>query len=504
MATSTDASTPESAVTTPPNTTQPIQKAFSCVLCAQRKVKCDKAPGGCGNCSRARVECIYKAPPPPRRRKKGLRDVDVHARLRLYEDALRKAGIEPDDLVQKAIKSKSRAARGADAKDEDSDGGTGPATDPSKPGGRSSKGMLISTGDGKSRYLENTLWTSLKSEFRDTQELFLDDTTSEEDEHEGIDPANPLAFSPLPSSDDGYVLLGTPKVVTNLRPFHPQPVQTFKLWQAYLDNVNPLLKLIHTPSVQQMISHTSGNLDNLPKNVEALLFSIYTMAVESLDDSECMAILGESKAVASQRFKTATQYALLNASFLKTSDMMVLQALVQFNTALQTHDARVVWILTGVASRIGQRIGLHRDPETLGLPPFECEMRRRVWWQILMQDGFAEKLAGTGGALIFSEVKRPSNVNDSQLVPGMKEVPKEQEGATEMMFFLIRCHVGELLRSLANKKTTFDGVWNKLSTNAATLAQKDKVIDELEALYERKYVTLAVCLVPVNAIVALT
>jgi hypothetical protein len=184
----------------------------------------------------------------------------------------------------------------------------------------------------------------------------------------------------------------------------------------------------------------------------------------------------------------ATQYALLNASFLKTSDLMVLQALILFNTAIQNHDSRVIWILTGVAHRIGQRIGLHRDPATLGLDPFTCEIRRRVWWQILMQDGFAEKLAGAGGSILFhAEVKRPSNVNDSDLFPGMEKEPEDRDGATEMMFFLIRCHIGQFLRGFANKKSNFDGTWNKLSTDAAALTAKDKAIDELEALYERKY-----------------
>lgn len=118
------------------------------------------------------------------------------------------------------------------------------------------------------------------------------------------------------------------------RPLHPQPVQIFKLWQAYLDNVNPIVRIFHTPTVQQMISNATGNLDDLPKNVEALLFAIYFAAVESLSPAECDSILGESKAVVSPRFTAAAQHALVNASFLKTSDLMVLQALVLFLVSL--------------------------------------------------------------------------------------------------------------------------------------------------------------------------
>ena len=89
--------------------------------------------------------------------------------------------------------------------------------------------------------------------------------------------------------------------------------------------------------------------------------------------------------------------------------------------------------------------------------------------------------------MFFGEVRRPLNLNDSDLFPDMGELPKEHEGATEMMFFLIRCHLGDFLRHSANPKSSFDGVWNKLSGAAASLAVKDKAIDELETLYQRKF-----------------
>lgn len=44
-------------------------KPYSCVVCHNRKVKCDRKEP-CSNCSKANVECIYRPPPPPRRRKR--------------------------------------------------------------------------------------------------------------------------------------------------------------------------------------------------------------------------------------------------------------------------------------------------------------------------------------------------------------------------------------------------------------------------------------------------
>ncbi|PVI05396.1 hypothetical protein DM02DRAFT_99098 [Periconia macrospinosa] len=480
MSTDTPVTTPESTGTGQQNhhQQQANQKSFSCVLCAQRKVKCDKKPSGCSNCYKARVDCVYKVPPPPRRQKRGLREIDNRARLRIYEDALRKVGVDPEALVKQELdRTKRRASLSTSKAVNDFYEAVLPETVRSELG--DDHGLLVS-GEGRSRYLENTLWTSLKGEFRDTKEI-LDDSSSEEDDDSAV---SPPTFS---HGSGGNLLFGASKSAA-LNLLHPQPIQIFKIWQIYLDNINPLLKVFHTPSVQQLISSASGHLEDLPRNTEALLFAIYAVSVESLDDSECMDIMNETKATATRRFRAAAQMALINANFMKTSDPIVLQALVLLIASLQNDDPRVIWILTGVATRIGQRLGLHRDPETLSLSPFESEMRRRLWWQIVMQDGFAEKLAGTGRTQIVSEVRRPANLNDSDLFPGMKGLPKEHEGATDMMFFLIRVHVGVFVsRSTLNTTSSFNGVWNKITSSTISLDVKLRAIDEFEAMYDRKF-----------------
>ena len=315
-ATSSSGASPEQLTGTSDQTTN---KAFSCVLCAQRKVKCDKRPGGCHNCIKARVPCIYKAPPPPRRRRKGIRDLDTTTKLRIYETALRKAGIDPESLLQQTLSHEPS---------NDNNQRAGKISNrilaqPTEQAGPTDIGVLV-TDQGKSRYLENGIWTSLRSEFRNLKEI-LDDT-SEDDSSNGDTGLTPEAFS----LDVSRLMFGNPVSSIGLRPLHPRPVEAFKLWQAYLDNVNPLIKLFHAPTVQQIISEASGNLDAIPRNFEALLFAIYCIAVESLSDGECTLITGESKPMARQRFRTGAQQALINASFLKTSDLMVLQALTLF------------------------------------------------------------------------------------------------------------------------------------------------------------------------------
>lgn len=115
---------------------------------------------------------------------------------------------------------------------------------------------------------------------------------------------------------------------------HPSPVIIFRLWQTFLDNVNTLIKLVHAPTLQQQLLEATSNLDQVPKNLEALMFGIYSMAIVSMTDENCVKLFDEERIVVLKRFQAGTRQALQNAEYLRTSDMMVLQALVLLMVSL--------------------------------------------------------------------------------------------------------------------------------------------------------------------------
>jgi hypothetical protein len=104
-------------------------------------------------------------------------------------------------------------------------------------------------------------------------------------------------------------------------------VQIFRLWQIYSENVNPLLKVTHTPSLQSSIIEAASNLTDISPVLEALMFSIYCAAVFSLEADSCQAILGSSKEDLSTRFRFGCQQALMNCGFLRSYDRDCLTAL---------------------------------------------------------------------------------------------------------------------------------------------------------------------------------
>jgi hypothetical protein len=58
------------------------------------------------------------------------------------------------------------------------------------------------------------------------------------------------------------------------------------MWQIYQENVDPLVKILHAPSMDKLIRETRNNLDTLTPPTEALMFSIYYAAITSMDEAE--------------------------------------------------------------------------------------------------------------------------------------------------------------------------------------------------------------------------
>lgn len=96
MSTKNDDLTQSPTSTGSPDVPQDRRK-HPCVLCQKRKVKCDRNDP-CTNCTKAHVECISQSTLPPKRRKKRFAEAELLARLRRYEDHLRRYGADIDAI----------------------------------------------------------------------------------------------------------------------------------------------------------------------------------------------------------------------------------------------------------------------------------------------------------------------------------------------------------------------------------------------------------------------
>lgn len=124
-----------------------------------------------------------------------------------------------------------------------------------------------------------------------------------------------------------HFLLGTRKTPVDLSVLHPDPAQIFRLWQIYLDNVDPLLKVTHHPSLQGRIVEAASNIININTTLEAIMFSIYCISIQSLLPEDCQALFALPKEDLLSRYQFGCQQALSNCNFLQTVDRNCLTAL---------------------------------------------------------------------------------------------------------------------------------------------------------------------------------
>jgi hypothetical protein len=110
------------------------QRVLACVLCQQRKVKCDrKYP--CAHCIKSRVQCV-PATQVSRRRRRRFPERELLERLRKYEDLLRKHNIkfEPLHPDQGSEKPSPDGDGGYDSDDEQAKTAVGDQSSPSTGG----------------------------------------------------------------------------------------------------------------------------------------------------------------------------------------------------------------------------------------------------------------------------------------------------------------------------------------------------------------------------------
>ncbi|KAJ5733893.1 hypothetical protein N7493_002679 [Penicillium malachiteum] len=70
-----------------------LTRGHSCVLCQQRKVRCDQQKP-CANCIHAQVECKVVPPQPARRKRRKTQEEDLTDRLKRYEALMTHNGVD--------------------------------------------------------------------------------------------------------------------------------------------------------------------------------------------------------------------------------------------------------------------------------------------------------------------------------------------------------------------------------------------------------------------------
>ncbi|KAJ4175953.1 hypothetical protein NW755_014674 [Fusarium falciforme] len=243
----------------------------------------------------------------------------------------------------------------------------------------------------------------------------------------------------------------------------------FFTWQAYVENIDPFLKIVHVPTITEALRSSKCRLAVMDPAMCALLSCISFAAIASLTEEEWQVCLNYNvdKTTLSLRFRAGAESALARADFVNTTALTTIQAFTIFLSVLQCEEStRFVWSLTGILIRLAVSLGLHKDGSQFkGISPFEVEMRRRAWWHICFLD------SRTGDSQVHDaqipetlfDTRPPSNVDDKDISPLMTEPVIPREGPTDMSICLVRCRVWRMIRAMrasdqhADADDTIDG-----------------------------------------------
>ena len=176
-----------------------------------------------------------------------------------------------------------------------------------------------------------------------------------------------------------------------------------RLWSQFMATVYPLIPVLHLPtfwrrvdsfwnSIQQYrdTGMPGGILAQSPAFL-ALIFS--TLCCGALPDSSIPTSNDDQdvgdRSRASQLSRSlyrATMATLSLCRFPREPNLISLQAFVICHIPLIREESERSASFVSTAFRVGQALGLHRDPLHFKIETIEAELRRRLWWHILHKD----------------------------------------------------------------------------------------------------------------------
>jgi hypothetical protein len=122
--------------------------------------------------------------------------------------------------------------------------------------------------------------------------------------------------------------------------FYPDTQLALRLWDTYVKSVDPVLKILHLPTVQSTVVATILDPRSAHPSTVALTFAIYYAAATALrhDDSCNPVDLPWEIPVLLKRYQTALDRLLLSPDLISRPDIVGLQALAIYVVSIEPNN----------------------------------------------------------------------------------------------------------------------------------------------------------------------
>lgn len=299
---------------------------ISCTNCRKRKIKCSRVEP-CGPCQRAGVECVFRARA-PRSHNKGKDPKSREAELLLRLSRL-------EGLVSKIDPAAIREARGgSDEPSPTAHGANYAASSPVSEVPKASIGpdrmdgmfsAFVKKQEHWTRHVNSDFWNNLSGEIIGLRQLLeepMDYRDEEDDFNEFTSPKHTPPFFLFGESD--------PHNIDNEVPY-PSRQHRAILFQHYFANIDPIYKILHRPTAEKFLTNDRELVDDADGrykfiSLEAVTFAMYYATVSTLSPNQCMQYFQEHKDALLERYRRATEVAILRGEFMNSMNIVFLHA----------------------------------------------------------------------------------------------------------------------------------------------------------------------------------
>lgn len=285
---------------------------LACQACQRKKIKCDRT-FPCGQCTKSTLTCIPSSRKQRTRAAHGRRIVDgeLHKRIQKLESLV-------ESLSGEAGVPTERQANG--------DGHAGLNRVGSIDHDASSSSAAVES------YVASPFWSSLTNEVAALRDVLQEEDDEDDDAPDSQGLSDPIAEN---VSTVEYDLMLTPPGRVFVMPgviVEPTEDAKRRLSTAFFENVEPMIKLFHRPTIQNFIENDApylGHPPDAPASV-AVRRVVWFSAINTLSDAEARSLTGQSKQDALMQYRRMVGVALTHADLINTSDLATLQCFIMF------------------------------------------------------------------------------------------------------------------------------------------------------------------------------
>ncbi|KAI1101060.1 fungal-specific transcription factor domain-containing protein [Jackrogersella minutella] len=426
----------------------PPPKPLSCTNCRARKLKCSREHP-CSHCVRSGAECVFPTRKRIRKPRKS-KNSDLLQRLSRLESIVGNvslSGLAGDDVATSALSPSTGPGTACPVVERGSN--------QTQPAGSERQDWPEALQASKaSRYLSGEFWSSLCGEVEGLRQALEQSTDSDDEEKQPQQEATPESPYDNSSTTSGLspgMLLGNSSRGSYESFEHPSSDYIRFLTSTFFENVDMTVKILHRPTVEAALLALADAPESarpqLAPETEALFFSIYHAAVVSILPSTCLVHLGRRREDLMRSYAARVEHFLGRADYLNNTSLETLQALALYVACVRTTSgSRAAWALLSLPIRLAQGLDLHRESSNAHLSPYETELRRRLWWQLVVLDIRASEDRGTTTVIARDsyDTRLPLNVNDADFGPDTPGPLAERQGPTDVTFSLCTAQCSNL------------------------------------------------------------